>query len=229
MPDAVDTVAVLPAFKLEDEIGEIVERTLKHVDVVIVTTDGSPDATDKAAEAAGAVVPTPTMERGKGYALIKGIEASRQFNPRVVVVMDADGQHLPEEIPIVIAPVLDGRADMCVGSRMMGTLRTSRLNKVGNVVLKAISFAVTRKWLTDTESGFRAFKAERLYELRLRSRGYEVESELLLKALHKKFSVVEVPIHVPKAVPGATAADGVKVAWYKIKTGIKLRIGREEP
>ena len=223
----VDTVAVLPAYKLEDEIAEIVERTLKQVDVVIVTTDGSPDDTAGAAERAGAVVPTPTMERGKGYALIKGIAASRDYDPKVVVVMDADGQHIPEEIPFLTAPVLAGVADMCVGSRMLGTLRTSTLNKFGNVVLKAISFAITRRWLTDTESGFRAFDAQRLYELSLNSRGYEVESELLLKALHKNFKVIEVPIHVPKAVPGATAADGVKVAWYKIKTGINLRIGRE--
>ena len=112
---------------------------------------------------------------------------------------------------------------MVVGSRMLGTLRTSTINKFGNFGLKLISFGVTGRWLTDTESGFRAFLAPRLYELPLCSRGYEIESELLLRSLHAGFRVVEVPIHVPFAVPGVTVWDGLKVGWYKLRTGLALR------
>jgi hypothetical protein len=86
---------------------------------------------------------------------------------------------------------------------------------------------VTWRWLTDTESGFRAFKAPKLFQLKLSSRGYEIESELLLRALHAKFKVKEVPIHVPFAVPGVTVWDGFKVGWYKLKNGTKLRLGME--
>jgi glycosyltransferase involved in cell wall biosynthesis len=220
-------VAVLPAYNLERGIAAIVERTKPFVDHVVVTADASRDGTAAAARAAGAIVPEPEMVRGKGFALIKGIEATRALAPDVVVVMDSDGQHLPEEIPVLLAPFEKGPVDMVVGSRMLGTLRTSTINKFGNFALKCISFAVTGRWLTDTESGFRAFKADQLYRLGLTSRGYEIESELLLRALHAGFRVVEVPIHVPFAVPGVTVWDGLKVGWYKIKSGLKLRLGME--
>ncbi len=220
-------VAVLPAYNLEKGIAAIVERTRPFVDHVIVTADASKDGTAAAARAAGAIVPEPEMTRGKGFALIKGVNAAKELAPDIVIVMDSDGQHLPEEIPVLLAPFQDGAVDMVVGSRMLGTLRTSTINKFGNWGLKCISFAVTWRWLTDTESGFRAFKANKLFQLKLSSRGYEIESELLLRSLHAGFKVKEVPIHVPFAVPGVTVWDGFKVGWYKLKNGAKLRLGME--
>jgi len=234
MPRPRKVVAVLPAYNLAESIAGIVERTLPFVDEVLVVADGSRDETAAAARAAGAVVPEPEQKRGKGFAMIKGIEATRELGADVVLVMDSDGQHLPEEIPVMLAPfdegadgAGEGRIDMVVGSRMLGTLRTSTINKFGNWGLKILSFLVTGRWMTDTESGFRAFRAERLYELKLRSVGYEIESELLLRALHAKFRIREVPITVPFAVPGVTVWDGVKVAWYKVKTGLSLKLGME--
>ncbi len=220
-------VAVLPAYNLEKSIAKIVERTKPFVDVVLVTADGAKDKTADAARAAGAHVPEPEMIRGKGYAVIKGIEETKKLGADIVILMDSDGQHLPEEIPIMLAPLLEDRAEMVVGSRMLGTLRTSTINKFGNFGLKIISFLVTWKWMTDTESGFRAFKAKNLWELRLVSRGYEIESELLLRALNKNWRIVEVPINVPFAVPGVTVWDGFKVGWFKLKAGVLLKLGRE--
>ena len=221
-------VAVLPAYNLENSIAGIVERTIPFVDHVVVVADGCSDNTGEAARAAGAVVPGQENMRGKGRALIKGFEIARTFNPDIVVLMDSDGQHLPEEIPQVVAPLLDGSVDMVVGSRMLGTLRTSTINRFGNWGLKIISFLVTGKWLTDTESGFRVFRAEKLFDMHLRSRGYEIESELLLKALYLKFRIKEVPINVPFAVPGVTVWDGLKIGWYKVQTGISLFLGMEQ-
>src|SRR6202008_599139 len=129
-------VAVLPAYNLEKGIGEIVKRTQPFVDVVLVTADGSKDGTGGAA---GAIVPEPEAVRGKGFALIKGIDATRAHQPDVVIVMDSDGQHLPEEIPVLLAPFAEGNVDMVVGSRMLGTLRTSTINKFGNFGRKLIS------------------------------------------------------------------------------------------
>ena len=225
-------VAVLPAYNLEDSIADIVERTKPFVDAVRVVADGSKDGTGEAARAAGAVVPEPELVRGKGFAMIKGIEATKALEPDILIVMDSDGQHLPEEIPIMLEPFGEdgeGPYDMVVGSRMLGTLRTSTINKFGNWGLKIISFLVTFKWLTDTESGFRAFRANRLYELHLSSVGYEIESELLLRPMHAKFRITEVPITVPFAVPGVTVWDGFKIGWYKIKMGLRLGLGLEQP
>lgn len=221
-----EKVAILAAYNLENIIGEIVKRTKNFVDDVIVVSDGSNDNTNLKASKAGAKCPPHTFNRGKGYALKKGIEFSKRFNPQIIILMDADGQHLPEEIPYIIEPIEKGIADMVIGSRMRGELRTSTLHKIGNLFLKILSFIITSKWFTDTESGFRAVKAEKLYNLELKSIYYEIESELLLKALHKNYKVVEVPITVPIAVPGITVLDGIKVGIYKLKTGIKLKFRR---
>jgi glycosyltransferase involved in cell wall biosynthesis len=222
MENNVETVAILPAYNLENSIAEIVQRTKKFVDIVIVVSDGSRDDTNLKAREAGAICPQHTQNRGKGFAIRKGIEFSKSFVPKYILLMDADGQHLPNEIPDLLQPIIKNGADMVVGSRMKGELRTSKINKIGNLILKVISFIVTRRWFSDTESGFRAFKSDKLYSLELDSIYYEIESELLLKSLHNGFKIVEIPITVPKVVPGVTVSDGIKMGIYKIKTGIQL-------
>ncbi|MGA1822562.1 MAG: glycosyltransferase family 2 protein [Thermoplasmatota archaeon] len=220
------TIAILAAYNLQDSIGDIVKETAKYVDEVIVVSDASSDKTNEMARAAGAKCPEHTMTRGKGFAVRKGIDFSRSMDSGCIVLMDADGQHLPEEIPVLVKAVVEEDADMVVGSRMLGTLKTSAINRFGNLVLKTISFLVTFRWMTDTESGFRAFKTGKLYELRLEAMSYEIESELLLRSLFRNYKVVEVPITVPKAVPGVTVMDGVKMGIYKIKLGLKHVSGR---
>jgi glycosyltransferase involved in cell wall biosynthesis len=228
VPQRPIVTAVLPAYNLEKGIAEIVARTRPFVDHVVVTADGSRDETGRAAREAGAVVPEPEQVRGKGYAIIKGIAEAKRLGSGIVILMDSDGQHLPEEIPVMLAPLLDGRAELVSGSRMLGTLRTSTINKFGNWGLKLISFAVTWRWLTDTETGYRAFLGPILFDIPLHSRGYEIESELMMKSLHKGLRIVEVPINVPFAVPGVTVWDGFKVGWYKVKTGVRLKLGLEK-
>jgi glycosyltransferase involved in cell wall biosynthesis len=222
-------VAVLPAYQLERGIADIVRRTLPFVDTVIVAADGSRDGTAARAREAGALVPEPSGQRGKGFALRRGIELAQTLNPGFVVLLDADGQHLPEEIPRLLAPLLSGEADLVSGSRFLGTLRTSRINVLGNHALRLLSFLVTGRWLTDTETGYRAFRAAALFEMPLRSAHYEVESEIMLRAIRRGLRIREVPIHVPFAVPGARARDGVRVAWCKLRLGLGLRMGWIEP
>ena len=200
------------------------ERTKLYSDIVIVVSDGSTDNTHENATKAGALCPEETDTLGMGFAVRKGIEYSKQFRPDVVVLMDADGQHLPEEIPNVIEPIIKEDVDTVVGSRTMGVLKTSAINRIGNFGLKLISFFVIGRWFTDTESGFRAYKAAKLYELDLEAEEYEIESDLFLKSLHKRHSIREVPITVPKAVPGVTVIDGFKMGIFKIKLAIRLKL-----
>ena len=223
----IETIAILPAYNLEMTIQDIIERTKKYVDLVIVVTDGSKDNTAKAASDAGAKCPPHTNIRGKGYAIRKGIEYSKQFNPKYIVLMDTDGQHLPEEINKLLNFIKEEKADFVVGSRGMGNINTSKINIFGNLGLKIISFLLTGKWLTDTESGFRVFKAKDLYKLKLEALSYDIESDLLLKALHINLKLIEIPITVPIAVPGVTIKDGLKIGWFKIKVGLRLKIKGE--
>jgi len=221
-----EKIAILAAYNLENSIEDIVKRTKKFVDEVIVISDGSLDNTHQNALKAGALCPKHSYIRGKGFAVRKGIKFSKKFNPEIIILMDSDGQHLPEEIPLMVAPIQNGLADMVVGSRMKGVLRTSPINKLGNFVLKLTSFVITRQWFSDTETGFRAFNAKKLFLLELNSMFYEIEGELLLKALHKDFKVVEVPITVPFSIPGVTIKDGFKAGFYKFRLGIKLNFLR---
>ncbi len=227
MVGSLRVVAVLPAYNLEKSIASIVDRTRPFVDAVLVVADGSKDGTAAAARAAGAIVPESEAVRGKGFAIIKGIQESRKLAPDVVILLDSDGQHLPEEIPVLLKPLEEGRADLVSGSRMLGTLRTSRINVIGNWGLRMLSFLVTWRWLSDTETGYRAFRAEALYAIPLKSRGYEIESELMLRAMYRRLRIVEVPITVPFAVPGVTVWDGFKVGWYKVRMGLRFRFGLE--
>lgn len=219
-----ETVAILPAFNLEDTIGDLVRITQKFVDLVIVITDGSEDNTHSNARAAGAICPPHTCQRGKGFAIRKGIEISKQYDPEYIVLMDADGQHLPKEIPKLVLPLQNCELDIVLGSRVRGILRTSIINRFGNFVLSLISFIITGKWFSDTVSGFKAFKAEKLYDLNLCCLGYEIENELLLKSYFKDYNIIEVPITVPIKIPGIKKTDGIKMAtyclknWYRIKT-----------
>jgi glycosyltransferase involved in cell wall biosynthesis len=222
-PEPIRTVALLPAYNLESSIAAIVQRTRPFADRVIVVADGSRDATAERARAAGALVPAPEAVRGKGFALRKGIREALALHPEWIVILDSDGQHLPEEIPQLLQPLSDGRADLVSGSRFKGTLRTRFINKLGNHFLRLLSFALTWRWLSDTETGYRAFRADKLAELELHSNGYEIESEIMMAALLRKFRIVEVPIHVPMAVPGVTVWDGFKVAWFKISYTFRTR------
>jgi len=222
--DNMKIATVLPAYNLEVEISDVVKRTSEYSDVVIVVTDGSEDNTRDEALKAGAECPKEVDRRGMGNAVRKGIEFSRKFDPDIVVLMDADGQHLPEEIPKLVEPIVEKNKDFVVGSRVMGELRTSKVNKIGNFGLKVITFLVTGKWFSDTESGFRAYKADKLYSLNLEAEEYEIESDLLLKSLEKGYDYKEVAITVPKAVPGVTVLDGIKMGLFKIKLSLKLKV-----
>ncbi|WP_371803572.1 glycosyltransferase family 2 protein [Candidatus Lokiarchaeum ossiferum] len=216
-------VAILPALNLENGIKDIVLRTKKYVDFAIVVSDGSTDNTRKNALEVGAKCPIQKNIRGMGNAIRKGIEFSKQFLPNIIVLIDADGQHLPEEIPHLINPILFQNYDFIIGSRMMGELKTSFINKIGNFGLKLITFVLLKKWFSDSETGFRAYKAEKLYSLKLISNGYEIETDILFRSMKRGYTFKEVPIFVPKAVRGVKITDGFKMGFFKIKLYLKLR------
>ena len=224
--EKVESIAILPAFNLQDIIGDIVKRTKEFVDHVIVVSDGSTDNTNLNAIIAGAKCPLHTCNTGKGYALRKGIEYSKRYNPKFIILMDSDGQHLPEEIPKLLMNLKKHKKDFVIGSRFQGILKTSLINRFGNTFLNIISFIMTGRWFSDIESGFRVFVSEKLYQLNLETEDYTIDSELLLKSLHKGFRIAEVPITITKAIPGITLMDGIKVAVYTVKNGFFINLRR---
>jgi glycosyltransferase involved in cell wall biosynthesis len=189
-------VAVIPAYQCASTIGAVVSRTVPHVGRVLVVDDGSSDDTAGAAAAAGAGVERHTVNQGKGVALQTGIAAALTHEPGLdaVVLLDGDGQHDPSEIPGLVAALEGSGAQLVVGSRWSDpTLIPGErywTNYIGSKILSRMSGVD----LDDSQSGFRVLSADLARRLRLRSRGYAIESEMLLKAARAGAKIVNSPI-----------------------------------
>jgi glycosyltransferase involved in cell wall biosynthesis len=212
-------IAVIPAYNEERFIGSVVLKTRQYADAVIVVDDGSIDATGKIAEAAGAVVVQHPQNLGKGVALSTGFCRARELDPAVVVTLDADGQHSPEDVTCVAAPVLDGQADIVVGSRYLEKKSRVPLHRVwGHLVFNLLTNQVSGVPVTDSQSGFRAFSPLALCALSsLHSNGFSVESEMQLQARDHSLRVTEVPIKIhyydkpkrPVVIHGLMVLNGI--------------------
>ncbi len=190
-------VAIVPAFNEGRSIRNVVLNMRRYVNTVLVVDDGSGDETAEIAREAGAIVVKHSQNQGKGAALSTGFREACKLNPDMVVTIDADGQHLPEETRRVITPLLAGEADLVVGSRYLQ--HTSHIpqhrvwgHRLFNLILNQISGIP----LTDSQSGFRAFSAKALRAISFESHGFAVESEMQFLARKFNLRVAEVPITV---------------------------------
>jgi len=184
--------AILPAYNEEISIGSIVLRTKNYVDHVMVVDDGSRDHTSKIAELAEAEVIRHQTNNGKGSALKTGFKAVG--NSDIIVTLDADGQHDPAEIPKLVAPIIAGEADMVNGSRYLGKgdKNTPKYRRIGQNVLDKATNISSRLTITDTQSGFRAFAVHTIPSFRFKTKGYGIESEMLVDAANAGLKVKEV-------------------------------------
>ena len=192
-------IACIPAFNEERNIGGVIVRAKRYVDRVVVCDDGSGDLTGAIAEGLGAVVVRHERNRGKGAALNSSFRYVRDLKPDVVVVLDADGQHDPSEIPRLVEPILKGEADMVVGSRYVGGSRVDApfYRRVGLRLINALSGGSGDSGVSDTQSGFRTFSAKALdVMLESEAEGYGVETEQLALAQKNGLRVVEVPVAI---------------------------------
>jgi len=193
-------VAGIPAYNEEKSIAKIIIRALAHVDKVLVIDDGSSDATADIAEKLGAVVIKHERNLGKGGALRTMFNWARTNEVDTLVTLDADGQHFPEEIPQLLSPIIEGRADICVGSRFVDEARSSsdmpRHRRWGARVIGGVMRSVSGSQVRDTESGFKAYSKKALAVLLPSEMGMGAESNLLLRASERALSVTEVPINV---------------------------------
>lgn len=202
---------VMPAYNEEKTVGNIVRKTKKYGKVIVVD-DCSNDNTSKEARKAGAaVVARHSVNKGLGSALRTGFSKAFDMKADIVVTIDADGQHKPEEIQKFIRLIEDGY-DFVLGERDLSAYPF--VKKFGNFFLNRITNFVSGTHLSDTESGFRAFRASGLKKLYLKAQRYEIAVEIVFEVGRNKLKHTSVPITSPRYVKGVGVWDGVKNFAY---------------
>lgn len=212
---------VIPAFNEKQTVGWVIHRTCQVLEElglsfeVIVIDDGSRDDTALVCEKYSARVIKNEHRRGKGIALRMGFRACRGD---VIVTLDADGSHRPEEIPHLLKPIINGGFAMSIGLRVFSSRSSARVRfrMLGNLIFSHFISLFARKKIVDSQCGFRAFRADVVRGMELSSRRFEIESEMLVKAIRSGCPFVEVPINVRDASSSSkvnVVVDGFIIFW----------------
>jgi len=189
-------VAAIPAFNVERTIAKMVLETQKYVDVVLVCDDGSTDMTAEIAKRLGADVIKHEKNMGYGAAIKTLFTTARELNADVLVTLDGDGQHNPQEIPKLIRPVLENEADIVLGSRFLDadkkTNGVPRYRCLGIKLISKLTGAAVSHKFNDAQCGFRVYGRKALAGLNLVENGMGSSVEVLMKAKNQGLKVVEV-------------------------------------
>jgi glycosyltransferase involved in cell wall biosynthesis len=194
-------IACIPAYNEEKTIAKVILKTKKYVDKVIVCDDGSTDMTAEIAEALGVEVIRHEKNKGKGAAIRSLFKKARGEAADIVITLDADGQHNPDEIPRLIKFMIDSGADIVIGSRFLSEETRKKVpvhRYIGNKILNFVSHV---DGVTDTQSGFRAYNSRAIEIIKPVEDGFAVDSEILYKASKLGLKIVELPITIEYNVP----------------------------
>ena len=195
------TLIVIPAYNEELTIGSVVTLARKYGDVLVVD-DGSSDRTSEIARNAGAFVIKHETNMGKGAALRTGFEYALSMDYKIIVTLDADGQHNPDEIPVLLEPIVNGKADLVIGSRYLnGAQRNIPPYRRFGLWILNLGTKVVSNMNVDSQSGFRAMNKKLLEKLDLNSNDYSIETDMIVKARERGIRLMEVPITVRYDVP----------------------------
>lgn len=213
-----DIAVVIPAYNEEENIAAVLQRIPQEVLGMNVQTfvvvDGGEDATEQIVREMATPVVVNPINRGGGAALRAGYEVALASGAQIIVTLDADGQHLPEEIPKLVMPILDDEADFVNGSRILGSFEPeSRMRVMGIHVFNWLVSLLMGTRITDCSNAFRAIRADALGSLTLRQDQFHT-SELLIEAIKKGVRVQEVGITIQKRQGGETKKPpSLKYGW----------------
>lgn len=214
-------IVVLPAFNEAKVIGQVLTKLKKtllglpYKSQIVVIDDGSWDKTSAVAKKNGAVVLRHVLNRGLGGALGTGLTFAKNNKADILVTIDSDGQHDPEDIKKAILPIVENRADVVIGSRLLGQkgmpIDRILISKISNLV----TFFLFGIFSSDSQSGFRVFNKKAIKNIFIKTEGMEVSSEFFGEIKKNKLQLVEVPIKVIYSkysrVKGQTNLNGFKV------------------
>ena len=211
--------AIIPAYNEEKNIANIVKKTKRYVDSVIVVDDGSKDKTKEAAKKAGAIVLVHAINLGKGAALKTGCDFAVKKGAKFIVALDADAQHNPDNISRFIEKLK--KYDI-VFSYRKSSRKMPLVLRFGNWFISNAASILYGVSLNDTQCGFRAFSREAYKKIRWNAADYSMESEMISKAGKQRLKYVQIPIETiySDRYKGTTVIDGVKIVldmlWWRL-------------
>ena len=214
-------IAVIPALDEEKTIESVVRGSLKHVDQVIVVDDASSDNTTELARKVGAFVLRLKRRKRLGGVIQVGLEYAKKLAPDVLVILDGDGQHDPDDIPRLMSPILDGRCHWVIGSRFLtrSPEKSSKTNNIGRRFFSYVVNLLAGEKITDVMSGFRALGKEALLNLDIKFE-YGSSPEMTLVLCLENYQFIEVPIQDKPRLHGRTRCVNNKVPYVLKQLGI---------
>ena len=190
-------IVCIPAYNEEIKINDVVKKSLPYADKVIVCDDGSTDDTAALAKKAGAIVISHEKNQGYGATISTLFDYCRKNNAEIMVTLDGDGQHNPDQIPDLINVILKHNVDVVIGSRSLKDDKDlPSYRKTGIKVITSTINSATNLKVTDSQSGFRAYSKEAIDLIFPTESGMAVSTEILVKISNNGLSLAEVPITV---------------------------------
>jgi glycosyltransferase involved in cell wall biosynthesis len=186
----------IPAFNEEKPIVDVIKKSLKYVDQVIVCDDGSLDLTAEHAKIAGAIVIKHEKNMGKGDAMKSLFKYAKDVGADAMVTIDGDGQFLAEQIPSLLQPILDNSSDVVIGNRFSNDKEMPSYRKIGNKMLDRITKLAADLPFSDTQSGFRSYSKKAIQSIDFSTSGFGVDSEILINAVDKGLKITETDVTV---------------------------------
>ena len=187
----------IPAYNEEKNIAKIIIALKKTADQIIVCDDGSTDSTAAIAESLGVIVIKHTKNSGYGMAIRSIFLKAREINADLLVTIDADGQHRIEDISKIVKPIVDGQADISIGSRFLKEdNNTPGYRKFGVKVITRVTNSSLSEKVTDAQSGFRAYNSKVLQSLTPSDSGMGISTEILIKSSNLGLKIAEIPTEI---------------------------------
>ncbi len=211
---------IIPAFNEEQAIGKVIRDIPEFITQVIVANNGSTDNTRQVATDAGALV-VDESRKGYGWACLKGMEASKAYDPDIIVFLDGDYSDFPQEIPKLIRPIVEQNMDLVIGSRVLGKREKGSLTpqqRFGNWLATRLMRLFYGAKFTDL-GPFRAIKTDQLNALKMSDKTYGWTIEMQIKAAKQKYLFTEVSVDYKKRIGQSKVSGTVKGT---VLAGIKI-------
>jgi hypothetical protein len=223
-----NVLIIVPAYNEENSIGKVIEDIKAHIPAadILVVNDGSLDSTSKIAKGKAVFVIDLPFNLGIGAAMQAGFKFANLGYYDIAVQCDGDGQHPPYQIKNLIAPLLENKADIVVGSRFLGNFgyRSSLSRQIGIILFSWLLSIVTKTKLTDTTCGFRAINKKTIISFSFYYPCDYPEVEALVLAHKEGLKITEIPIRIHPRKEGSSSIGFLGSFYYTVKVFLAVLI-----